>query len=28
VTASEFGRESHYLLPARMLWVRVRYHLR
>jgi iron complex outermembrane recepter protein len=28
VTASEFGSESYYLLPARMLWVRVRYHLR
>jgi iron complex outermembrane recepter protein len=24
VTASEFGSESYYLLPARMLWVRVR----
>ncbi|HJS92459.1 MAG TPA: TonB-dependent receptor [Steroidobacteraceae bacterium] len=26
VTASEFGSESYYLLPARMLWVRVGYH--
>lgn len=25
VTASEFGSESFYLLPPRMLWVRVRY---
>ncbi|HYC09485.1 MAG TPA: TonB-dependent receptor, partial [Steroidobacteraceae bacterium] len=28
VTASEFGSESYYLLPARMLWVRLRYHWR
>lgn len=27
VTASEFGSESFYLLPARMLWVRIGYHL-
>lgn len=26
VTASEFGSESYYLLPARMLWVKVGYH--
>lgn len=26
VTASEFGSESFYLLPARMVWVRVRHH--
>ena len=26
VTASEFGSQSFYLLPARMLWVRVGYH--
>lgn len=26
VTASEFGSESFYLLPARMLWVKIRYH--
>jgi hypothetical protein len=25
VTASEFGSESFYLLPARMLWMRLRY---
>lgn len=27
VTASEFGSESFYLLPARMLWVKIGYHL-
>jgi iron complex outermembrane receptor protein len=26
VTASEFGSESFYLLPPRMLWVKIRYH--
>jgi iron complex outermembrane receptor protein len=26
VTASEFGSDSFYLLPARMLWVKVGYH--
>lgn len=26
VTASEFGSESFYLLPARMLWVKMGYH--
>jgi iron complex outermembrane receptor protein len=28
VTASEFGSESFYLLPARMLWLRARYQWR
>lgn len=28
VTSSEFGSESFYLLPARMLWVRAAYHWR
>ncbi len=28
VTASEFGSESFYLLPARMLWLRLRYQWR
>jgi len=28
VTASEFGSQSFYLLPARMLWLRARYSWR